>query len=53
MQAGSLELDEVKKGRDDDEDSVSYTAEFDTFGYDLSKREKRVDMPISFKVIFC
>lgn len=49
MQAGSLELEEVKKGKDDDEGSISYTSEFDTFGYDLSKREGRTEMPISFK----
>ena len=44
-------MEELKRTENDEDDVISYISHFNTTGYDLSKKQKRKDIPITIIVI--
>ena len=51
IQGERIELEELKRTENDEDDVISYISHFNTTGYDLSKKQKRKDIPITIIVI--
>ena len=50
IQGERIELEKLKRADNDEDDAISYISHFNTTGYDLSKKQKRKDIPITIIV---